>query len=123
MTFQPAAAKRYLEDQVLSASPVKLVSLLFAGALRYLDRAEAAMQRGDRAESGKQVSQAMAIVSELRACLNLEAGQQIARNLEELYRFVLQQLFEANLQQKPEYIAAARSILQPVKEGFDAIGR
>lgn len=123
MLTQPSAARRYQEAQILNASPVKLICLLFAGAQRFLDRAEAALQANDRAELGNSLNRAMAIVGELRASLDIEKGQDIARNLEALYQFVLGQCLEANLRQNPANLQAARQILTPLQQGFEILAR
>ncbi len=123
MLTQPSAARRYQAAQILNASPVKLVCLLFAGAQRFLDRAESAINGKDRAEAGTCINRAMAIIGELKASLDMEQGQEIARNLESLYQFVLGQCLQANLRQDPAHVQAARQILRPIQEGFETIAR
>ncbi|MEQ8764006.1 MAG: flagellar export chaperone FliS [Planctomycetota bacterium] len=123
MLTQPSAARRYHEAQILNATPVKLICLLYAGAQRFLEKGETAMQNRNRAEAGNQINRAMAVIGELKASLDRDKGGQIAADLERLYQFVLAQCLEANLRQNPQNLQAARQILMPLQEGFETIAR
>jgi flagellar protein FliS len=116
-----AARRKYLEAAVTTATPEKLVVLLYDGALQALKRAEHAMATGK--PPGPAIGKALAIVGELRASLDCERGGDIAGNLFALYGFVTDRLIKANVARAPEPIGEARLVLVKLKEGWDGIVR
>jgi len=105
MTYAPIRARGAqsyarvgLETGVHSASPEKLISMLFDGARTAIARARFSIEQNDIPGRGMATSKAIAIVSEgLRAALNLEAGGEVAANLQELYIYIERCLLQANL--------------------------
>lgn len=78
-------------EQVQSASPEGLVLMLFEGALRFGNEADAALVRGDRATAAGLIGRVRAIVEELDRNLNPAAGS-ITRHLGAIYEYVLRRL-------------------------------
>ena len=123
MTYANAAAT-YRKNAILTASPEKLVQMLYEGAIRHLERSHLALR--DRsithtAEVGISLSNAIGIVGELRSCLDHEAGGEVAVNLDRLYEFSLDQMSSANISRKPEHIEVTLQVLRTLKEGWDGI--
>jgi flagellar secretion chaperone FliS len=120
----PAAARNeYLKAAVTTATQEKLVLLLYDGALQALARADRALSERAQHEAGRALGKALAIVGELRASLDLEAGGEIAGHLFALYGFVNDRIIKANVTRDREPIAEARAILSKLKEGWDGIVR
>jgi flagellar protein FliS len=119
--FAKRARSSYAEHAALTASPEKLVAMLFAGANARLERAEAAARRGDRREMLKALSSAGAIVAELRGALDFERGGNIADDLFRLYGFVLDRLRRASMERTPEPVAEARLVMGKLQEGWDQL--
>lgn len=87
-----------LETSVNSASPERLIGLLFDGARSAIAKARFAMERGNVQARGQAISKAIEIVSSgLKAVLDREAGGQVAANLYELYDYIERCLLLANL--------------------------
>jgi flagellar protein FliS len=59
----------------------------------------------------------------MRASLDFEKGGEIAKNLDSIYAFCIDELLKANATNDASYIENVREILQPVREGFEAIGK
>ena len=59
----------------------------------------------------------------LRSSLDFEAGGEIAKNLDAIYAFCIDELIKANATNEKEYIENIKEILKPVKEGFEEIAR
>ncbi len=91
-----------------TASPGKLVLMLYDGAIRYLEGALRAFEVDDPAECNSainlNVQRAQAILDELSAALNMEAGGEFAANLRGLYTYLDRRLFESNLRKETEGI-------------------
>jgi flagellar protein FliS len=111
-----------LETGVSSASPHKLIVMLFDGALTTLSIALTEMHARNIAAKGRAISKAIRIIEEgLRASLDKSAGGEIAGNLDSLYEFISGRLVQANLENKPEYIAEAQRLLGELRGAWLAI--
>ncbi len=116
-------ADQYLESAVFAASPVKLVAMLFDGAIRFLGRAKAASEAKNAAESARFLTRAQDIIAELNAALDVRRGGEIARDLARLYDFAVRRLADARIKKDAAAIGDAIRVLTPLKEGFDALAR
>jgi flagellar protein FliS len=111
----------YFESEVLHADPVKLVTLLYRGALEAISAARAALQAGDIPGRSRQILKAWRIVQELRESLNPAQGGEISRQLAELYAWVCQRLLDANTLQSEAPLAEAARVLGTLAEAWHAI--
>lgn len=110
------------ETSVANASPHKLVTLLFDAALGSIAIARGAIQRGDFALKGKQISKAVRIIEEgLRGGLDRNAGGALAGDLSALYAYLVQQLTLANARNDDKALAESHALLSTVREGWVAI--
>jgi flagellar protein FliS len=108
-----------LETEVLSASPERLISLLFRGALTALAQARHHLQNGNIAERGKAISKAIDIVdSGLKAGVDTERGGEIAKLLIASYEIIIRDLMMANLHSDAAKLAAAEKQLGDLAEAW-----
>lgn len=120
----PAAAYRKigLETQLESASPHKLVVMLFDGALIALANAQRFMENKEIADKGKAISKAIDIIANgLQASLNLEHGGSIALQLESLYEYMGQRLLHANLRNDLAALKEVSALLQELKSAWEQL--
>jgi len=119
------ALKQYrqlgLESEIDSASPHKLIQLLFAAALNRIAVAQGAIERGDIPLKGAQIGKAMGIVSGLRSCVDLEVGGELAQNLDGLYEYIGLRLLKASSANDLEALTEAANLLKTLKSGWDGI--
>lgn len=123
MSYAQAAAT-YQRNAVLNASPEKLVQLLYDGAIKHLEKSRIGLtetKTARSAEVGQSLSRAMGIIGELRASLDHAAGGQIARDLDRLYEFSLDQLSQSNLTRTPTGVSNTLQVMRTLKEGWDGI--
>ena len=113
-------ANRYKAVQVKTCSPGELLVMLYDGVFRFIDEAEAAMLKDDRARVGDRINRAHAILTEFIAGLDKKAAPELCENLEAVYSFCMGQLIQANLHQNPELFAQVKRVLTPLREGFRA---
>jgi flagellar protein FliS len=92
-----ARPQAYREASVMTASPEQLVVMLYDGAGRFLRQAEGSMVEGSWLHAGEKLSRAEAIIDELLATLDMDAGE-IAERLQAIYVFCKARLIEARLQ-------------------------
>lgn len=95
----------YRQVATRTASPGQLVLMLYEGAIRFLERAEAGFQLEDPVEFNTTINdnilRAQDIVRELDFSLNVEAGGELAAQLRRLYDYFDRTLLEANLRKDP----------------------
>lgn len=115
------AANPYLEMSIRTASPVQLVVHLYDGALRFVRQAKEHHAADRPLDRGRAISRAMAIVHELSGSLDFEQGADVARNLDALYRFAADQLFEANRAQRAECLDTVIATLEPLRDAWMSI--
>ncbi|HVN41408.1 MAG TPA: flagellar export chaperone FliS [Steroidobacteraceae bacterium] len=116
-----AAYRDTRADAALGASPHELVQMLLDGALERLASAKGQIGRGETAAKAANLSRAYAIVEALRLALDRDRGGEIARNLEDLYQYVLLRITEANLHNDVRRLDEAASLLTEIRSAWAAI--
>jgi len=116
-TGTPAMRTRYLADSVATASPAKLLMMLFDRLVLDLARGEQALLDGNRSEANTQLLHAQDIVSELQMSLDLDAWEGAA-GLAQLYTYVVTELVNANVQSDAAKVSACRSLIEPLRDAW-----
>lgn len=95
----------YRQVATRTASPGQLVLMLYEGAIRFLERAQAGFQLEDPVEFNTTINdnilRAQDILRELDFSLNVEQGGELATQLRRLYDYFDRILLEANLRKDP----------------------
>lgn len=113
---------RYLEIQVATATPERLVLMCFDGLVRFIGQALTALGRRDLEEAHRHFIRAQAIVTELKASLKPELGEIPAR-LATLYDFLLGRLVEANLRKDAAPAEAALRVATELRAAWEELCR
>jgi flagellar protein FliS len=116
--YQNAAA----HGGVAASDPHGLIVLLMDGAIERISMARGCMQRGETAEKVRLLNRVVSIVAELRGCLDLKAGGQIAANLSELYDYMCRRLLAANSENNAQMLDEVSSLLHEIRGAWVAIG-
>jgi flagellar secretion chaperone FliS len=112
---------QYLINQVETASPQKLVLLLYDGAINFLNRALAIEDlKQDIEQTNYLINKAYAIVSELQKNLDYSVGE-IANNLFALYSYMSERLMEANMKKEKEPLLEVHKMLSELQDGWSQI--
>jgi flagellar protein FliS len=111
----------YLEQEVLSASPVQLVHLLYQAAIARTRDARRALANNDIAVRCAAISKTCNIVGELRSSLDFTTGGEIAARLDALYGYMLCRLLDANLKKTDEPLSEVLGLLVTMDEGWKQI--
>ena len=117
-----AAADAYRSSSIENAPPIKVVRLLYEGALRFLDRA--ALE--DPADPGSDfldlVGRADAIITELRLAIDHSLGAtEMTQNLERLYLHCEDELGKACLERTTERLPAVRGVLVTLLDAWKRV--
>ncbi|MGE0526176.1 MAG: flagellar export chaperone FliS [Bdellovibrionales bacterium] len=113
-----SAYQKYKQTSVQSASKEKLLLMLYEGAIRFMKQALMAIDKKDIAGRGMNIGRAFDIVNELNNTLNHEAGGEIAKNLEQLYMFISEQLTKCNASGERKPLEDALRIMETLHSGW-----
>lgn len=129
--FQGPAARHALgglyhqvdvESRVDAASPHRLVAMLFDGFMEAVAQARGAMREKRHDLKGQAIGRAVRIVEEgLRAGLDLRAGGSLARDLDDLYRYLAMRLTLANVRHDEAALDECQRLVQPLQAAWAAI--
>lgn len=111
------AYEAYRNTAIETASPGKLLLMLYDGAIRNLDAARTAMINKDVENSHKHLLKAQDIILELMCTLNMD--YEIAKDLYRLYDFMYRHLIQANVRKDPEMVADVRELLAELRATWD----
>ena len=106
---------------VMSASPHQLIEMLLEGAISKIAMAKGAMQREQIEQKGELITKASSIIMGLRSSLDMEAGGEVAQNLDELYGYMAQRLLDAHINNEISALDEVSNLLREIKHGWDAI--
>jgi flagellar secretion chaperone FliS len=113
----PAMRARYLADSVNTASPARLLVMLYERLVLDLSQAEAALTAADRTTASDRILHAQEIVLELRTTLD-ESVWEGAAGLAQIYGFVLNELIQANINADGAQVASCRGLLEPLLDAW-----
>lgn len=107
---------------VETASPHKLIDMLYEGALQRITQARGAMQFKQVEAKGKRINQAISIIGGLRENLNLDQGGEIAENLDALYFYIQGLLAKAHVSNDESKLEEAATLLLDLRGAWKQIG-
>ena len=113
--------ERYLETAVETASPARLIVMLYDGAIRFINEAAYAMQQRDYETQNAKLQRAQKILAELISSLDFDKGGEIAENLFRLYTYMYNQLVEANINDSRDRLEHEVHLLSELREAWDTI--
>jgi flagellar secretion chaperone FliS len=111
------AAGRYGEDATATASPARLVVMLYDRLALDLARGRQAQLDGDRETANNQLAHAQDIVAELLSSLDVDVWDGAA-NLASLYRWLIRELIAANVRMDPTRTAGCLSVVEPLRDAW-----
>ena len=117
-----AAKAAYTEASVLTASPERLVVMLYDGAIRFLRQSAAFMRDGRRDQARDRLRKAQAVLDELNRTLDHRHGELPAR-LASIYGFCSRHLIESTLQADPDGYETVARLLSELRESWDQLAR
>jgi flagellar protein FliS len=117
MTNPGAMRARYLADSIATASPARLLVMLYDKLVLDVTQGEEAIRAGDRHFASGRLMHAQEIIGELLATLDVTTWEG-AEGLAALYRFLLQELVQANIKQDAARAASCRELIEPLRDAW-----
>jgi len=115
------AYKTYVEDEILTADPVRLVQLLYRGAEEAVTTARAKLATGDIKARSAAITKAIEILAELASSLDHAQGGELSERLAALYDYMQRRLIDANIQQADAPLAEVQQILGTLDEAWSSV--
>ncbi len=110
-----------VQTLVNTASPHKLIGMLFDGACARLAQAKGCATRGDHEGRSRSIGETVSIVSGLQASLDQEKGGELADNLDALYEYMQRRLYEANRDNDADGIREVLDLIRTLQDAWTAI--
>jgi len=112
-----AKLNQYQRNAVLSASPARLLTMLYDRLMLDLSRAEAAQQAQQWTVASDNLLHAQAIVTELTITLDTKVWDG-AEGLLALYNYVTQTLISANIHRNIDRTRECIELLEPLRQAW-----
>ncbi|MGY1695236.1 MULTISPECIES: flagellar export chaperone FliS [unclassified Geodermatophilus] len=108
---------RYVGDAVTTASPQRLLVMLYDRLALDLERALTALGDGDRQAAGAQLQHAQDIVLELQSSLRVDAWEGGPR-LAALYSWLLTEMVQANVRADRSRVRSCLQVVEPLRDAW-----
>ncbi|RDI97726.1 flagellar export chaperone FliS [Dyella solisilvae] len=115
--YQDTSARGSVEG----ADRHQLTGMLYDGVIERINQARGAMRRGDVPAKGTHFSRAIAIIGELRATLDHEAGGPLAGRLDALYDYATRRLLHAQLNNDERALDEVIELITPIRDAWRQI--
>ena len=110
--------KQYQTSNITTATPEKLMILLFDGAIQFLQKAKIAISENNFKERSENIDGARKIIRELMRTIDLENGNDVSKQLFKLYNRMAMNLIKANVQRNSQKIDEVIEDLTNIRWGF-----
>lgn len=103
---------------VLNASPQQIISMLMQGALDRMNSAKGCIANSDIAGRNHLLGKAIDIIDCLKNALEHKHDEEMTANLDSLYDYMTQRLFQANLKNSADIIDEVHGLLSTIYDGW-----
>lgn len=110
--------KQYQTNNITTATPEKLMIMLFDGAIQFLQKAKTAIEEKNYQERTTNIDGARKIIRELMRTIDLENGNDVSKQLFRLYNKMVMKLIKANVSKNIELIDEVIEDLGNIRWGF-----
>lgn len=112
----------YQKASIETASPGKIILMLYDGALRFLTQAKEGFELEDTLQRNQTVNnniiKVLNIVAELKSVLDHKADPKFAKTLDDLYAYVYNRLSQCNIRKDKTKIPEAEKILKDLRDAW-----
>lgn len=108
----------YRESTARAATPVGRVILLYEQAIQDIGAAAAAIADNQVEQKTNKLGHALLVIGELQACLDLDRGGEVARNLERFYELVRKRLLDAQISNSATVLREQIDLLLSVRSAW-----
>ena len=110
-----------LQTRIDAASPHELINLLIQGARTHISGAIGCLDAGETKTSGEHISKVLNIINELRRCLNIQQGGEVAINLRNFYNQIENLIVQENIHQDSNLLVRTNELLAQLQNVWISI--
>ncbi len=111
-------SQTYLVQQIMTASPAKLVAMLYERAITLLHETVDAIEAGDIERRWRANGKATDVICHLWGTLDRERGGEIAENLNRLYGFMMMRLTMIDVENNAQAARDVIGLLDPLRRSW-----
>ena len=116
-----AAYQKYQQTQFQTASPAKLLLMLYEGAIRFVRTGISGIEEADYEKSNMNLCKGQAVLHELIAALNYDYP--IAKTLYQVYEYMIHRLIQSNLKKDVRPAREVLDYLTELKEAWETASK
>lgn len=111
-------ASNYIETSISEATPHKLVSLLYEGALKHLTLTKIFSEKKDFEKKSEHSNKLLSIFTALKSGVDLEVGGEVSENMYNLYDYCYRKTVEASVRNDARMLDEVQEIIQTLNEAW-----
>ena len=109
---------QYVDNQVNTATPGRLIVLAYDGAIRFAKTGLEAMKARKLDVQSFNIGKTQAILTELIVCLDNKANPELAGSLSSLYTYMFDRLTEANIHDNVQALEEVIGLLSDLRSAW-----
>lgn len=110
---------QYKQNSVLTASPERILIMLYDGAINFLLRAKISIDEKNIEDTHIYITKTQKIIREFMNSLDKDSGGDIAENLFKLYEYLHHRLIQANIKKDKDMIDEVLNHLRELKKTWE----
>lgn len=119
----PNPYAQYRQNSVETATPTRMIVMLYDGAIRFLSQALPAMHARQYDRQSELIGKAQDIIAHLRDTLDFQAGGAVAQHLSAFYATLMGSLTDANIHDRPERVEQVIDALRQMRDAWAEVDR
>ena len=108
------AAQLYQKNSVQTASPAKIILMLYAGAIKFCHMAQVAIDEKNLEKANLNIQKAQKIIVQLR--VSLDTKYPVSQEFDKVYDYIYRRLVEANMKKDNEILEEALKHIKTMRE-------
>ncbi|MBN2852603.1 MAG: flagellar export chaperone FliS [Clostridia bacterium] len=108
---------KYMESNILTATPEKLILMLYNGCIKNIHLAKKSIEENDIVNKNNFILKAESIVFELQA--SLDFNYPISKEINSLYEFIIDLLIDANINKDSSKLDAALKLVLEFRDTWE----
>jgi flagellar protein FliS len=113
----------YLEQEILSESPLARVARVYEMALQQVSVARSSLASGALARKGQAIGRAADCITLLQSSLNMSRGGEVSRNLDRIYSYLLRRIGEGHLRNDDSALGEVAEHLRELGSAWREVAR
>ena len=113
---QQNAYAQYKNNKIMNASAPELTLMLYDGAIKFLNVAEFALEKGNLSKAHENIMKTERIIEYLRNTLDMKYP--VAQDFENMYSYIDRRLVEANMTKDKEIITEINGHMHSIRDNW-----